>query len=223
MGETTWARVTGIVAIVSVIAWWTGAFIDAALGDPDPATADAADITAFMAGHATSGPARLAFALSAFLLIWFVAGLYDRLRQARVDPVIGTAALGSGLVAAALMLMGNAGWLAAAFPAVGRLDQDATVLAYAVQLAPGMTAAIGFAGLLLAVGIAAIIHRVLPRWLGWAAVVIAIGELVGYLDPLAGPLAPIMILRMLWIVAVGVVLIARPVPKLAPHLVPAVA
>lgn len=98
------------------------------------------------------------------------------------------------------------------------------MLAYALRLAPGLTAAVGFAALLLAVGFASIVHHAMPRWLGWAAVVIALGELVGYLDPLAGPISGnVLMLRMLWIVVVGVVLIAQPVHRTAAQPVPATA
>lgn len=214
MSEGLWIRQAGVAGICSVVAWWTGAVVDAALGDPDPASAGADDIAAFMGGHAVSDSARLAFALSAFLVIWFSAGLYARLRTARAPDVLATTTLGSGLVAAALMLAGNAGWLAAAFPAVRRLGDDADVVTYALQLGPGLAAAVGFAGLLLGAGLASIVVRALPRWLGWSAVVVAIGELVGYLDPLTGPFSgTFLMLRMAWIVIAGVVLLARPVRR----------
>lgn len=207
MSDKVWMRVAGAAGIGYIVAWWVAVFTAASGGGegPDPAVADRTETVDYMTGLTVNSAGRFGFALAALLLVWFAAGLSARLRHAGSSSVVSAAALGGGLLAAALMLMGNAVLLGQQFPAMTELGDDTLLLINALQLAPGILSEVGFAGLLIAVGIGSIASRALPRWLGWPAVVIGALELVDAVDPLGAPVPMIVLVRMLWIVIAGVV------------------
>ena len=66
---------------------------------------------------------------------------------------------------------------------------------------------------LLAVGALAVATRVLPRWLGWSALLFGVLGLLSILGGLNGP--PAILLFFVWILAASIYLLAGPRPTAA--------
>jgi hypothetical protein len=81
------------------------------------------------------------------------------------------------------MLVGNSGWLAADFRAVQASGAADLAQLWALGLAPGILSTITSATLLAATALASFRSGVLPRTLGYSAAVIAVGLLVGSVEP----------------------------------------
>lgn len=147
--------------------------------------------------------------LALLALVVFVAYLWRVLRDAeRGDGWLAGVALAGGLIGATIKLAS----LPAAFAALYRADdgisaQVATALidmnnaAFALTWAPT-------ALMLAATAAVALRTGVLSRWLGWSALVIAVG-LLASLPFFASSDAPTFLLALIWIVAASVVLIRR--------------
>ncbi|MCE0761309.1 DUF4386 domain-containing protein [Pseudonocardia kujensis] len=148
----------------------TGAVLGAS--GPRPGT-DAAAALAWTAAHGTLLSVGAAVLLgSAFPLVVYAATAVRRLRRLGVSapgPSMGYA--GAVLAAGALSLSGLVGWVAAQTAGLG----DAA-LARALAWLWFATGGIGFVAplglLLLGLGVPALIRRLVPRWLAWAALVI---------------------------------------------------
>jgi hypothetical protein len=146
--------------------------------------------------------------LSVIALIWFLAALWAAIRRTEGDPaLLAMVAFGSGLVGIASVTGG--GWAMAIFriregldPQLGRMLFDLGNFAFA-------TSWIFFASLLLAAGLGAILNGALPRWLGWASIIVAVGLLAGRII-WTSPAAFIpWVLFWLWLIIVSVILIRR--------------
>ena len=155
-----------------------------AKGDPDPSLAIIGEVASFMSEHPGRIASRYLVAIAAVLLLLFAAGLRARIRrQEGGDDTLSSVVWGAGLLTVGLMLVGNSAWLAADFHAVeGSGAADLTLL-WALGLAPGILGTISSAMLLAAAAIASLRLGVLPRTLGYAAGVIAVGLLVGSVEP----------------------------------------
>ena len=146
--------------------------------------------------------------LSFIALIWFLGALWAALRRAEGDPgLLSLVAFGSGLVAIAALTGG--GWAMVVFriqegvdPQIARTLFDLGNFAFA-------TSWVFFASLLLAAGIAAIQYGALPRWLGWASIIVAIGLLAGRIIWTSQAAFVPWVLFWLWLIIVSVILIRR--------------
>jgi hypothetical protein len=146
--------------------------------------------------------------LSFIALLWFLGALWAAMRRAEGDPaLLSMVAFGSGLVGVAALTGGT--WAMAVFriregldPQIGRTLYDLGKFAFA-------TSWVFYASLLLAAGVAAILYRTLPRWLGWASIIVAIGLLVGRIIWTSQAAFVPWVLFWLWLIIVSVVLIRR--------------
>jgi len=178
-----------------------------------PATSASPDaIGAYISNHPPSaaqwaGVYLEVLALLAFVV--FVGYLWRVLRDAERDGGwLAGVALSGGLLSAAIKL----GSLPAALAALYRADdgissQVATALidmnniAFALTWAPTALMLSATAGVALRTG-------VLPRWLGWSGIAIAVG-LLASLPFAASADPPTFLLALIWIVAASVVLVRR--------------
>jgi hypothetical protein len=184
-------------------------------GNSPPESASPQRLAHYLVSHPTGTPqwtGAFLELLALLALIVFGAYLFTALRQHDRDGFLPVLALGAGVATAAVKL----GSFGPAFAAHYR----------AKELSPQLVAAlldinsVGFAldmaltGLLLAAaGGAALQTGVLPRWLAWAGIAIAV-LLVGTV-PLAVTtgFGPAFLLGLLWTVAASVSLLRRAEPR----------
>jgi hypothetical protein len=167
-------RQGGPPLLVPALAFAALTVVGAVLGSsgPRPDT-DAAAALAWTAAHGTLLSVGAALLVgSAFPLVVYAATAVRRLRRLGVTapgPAMGYA--GAVLAAGSLVLSGLVGWVAAQTAGLG----DAA-LTRALAWLWFATGGIGFAAplglLLLGLGVPALIRRLVPRWLAWAALVI---------------------------------------------------
>jgi hypothetical protein len=146
--------------------------------------------------------------LSFIAFIWFLGALWAAIRRAERDPaLLSMVAFGSGLVAVATLTGGA--WAMAVFriregldPQIGRTLYDLGNFAFA-------TSWVFFASVLLAAGVAAILYGALPRWLGWASIIVAVGLLAGRIIWTSQAAFIPWVLFWLWLIVISVVLIRR--------------
>ncbi len=151
--------------------------------------------------------------LSSFLLIFFFARLWVRLRRAEGDPGwLSIAALAGAILGIAAGLGDKAAFYALAAQAGHGLEvQEAITLQ---DIAQGFFSLAGAYTGVLFVGAAALVilrARALPRWLGWGAGAIVVLNLVSLLVPTSVGIRPIGFpLLILWLLATSVVMLVRP-------------
>ncbi|HEY7179337.1 MAG TPA: hypothetical protein VH305_09195 [Gaiella sp.] len=145
------------------------------------------------------------------LLIVFVGRLWALLHAAEgAGAWVATTALGAALAALTVLFVGDATMMGAAFSA-GRHGLDPAVVGgmYTVQWYADLTFGAANAVFFAAASVLVLWRGVLPRWLGWFALVVAIALVVTVPFGPGTTMEPPHILGFLWIVAVGVVMIAR--------------
>jgi hypothetical protein len=149
-----------------------------------------------------------------FAFFWFVGAVRNRLRVPETpEGGLPALAFGGGVAAATLMLVSNAANLAGAF----RADEDGAIdpaVAAALNdissLIIGIAAPVALAVFVAATGIVSITTGVLPRWLGWLSLLLALGFLIPFISFVFWvPFA-------LWVLAVSVLLYLRPHEQPAP-------
>ena len=124
--------------------------------------------------------------LAIFAFFWFVGAVRNRLRV-RETPEGGLPALafGGGISAATLVLIANAATMAGAFRADedGQIDPAAAAaLNDLSSIIIGIAAPVALAVFVAATGVVSIATGVLPRWLGWLSLLLALGFLVPYVS-----------------------------------------
>jgi hypothetical protein len=166
--------------------------------------ASAAKVVALYRAHDNANKVAVVLVLIAAVLVALFA---TRLREAlRGDPLgdglAPLAAFGGGVILSGGLALGAAVHLAL----INAADHQFAAAAQALNLLDNydvLAIMAGMATLLLAAGIATVRQPVLPRWLGWTAIV------VGVLS-VAGPIGFIgAALGALWIIVVGILLSTR--------------
>jgi hypothetical protein len=116
--------------------------------------------------------------IATLALLWFFAGFWAVLRAAEgAPPWRSVVALGSGL--AFLILVMRPGWDLAGFRVDDGLDPQIARLAYDDGNLGFANAWLALASFLFAAGWIIVSSRAIPVWLGWVALVAAVGFLVG--------------------------------------------
>ena len=146
--------------------------------------------------------------IAIFAFFWFVGAVRNRLRV-RETPEGGLPALafGGGIAAATLLLVANAANMAGAFRAEedGEIDPAvAAALNDISSLIIGIAAPVALAVFVAATGIVSIATGVLPRWLGWLSLLLALGFLIPYISFV------FWVPFGIWVLAVSVLLYLRP-------------
>ena len=197
-----WLALCGVVAavLVPVAVFVVG-------GNSPDKNATAAKVLSFYRAH--DGANRLGalmVLIAAALLVLFAARLHEVLRRSDSGTdVLPLAAFGGAVLASAGLSLAAVVHLAL----VSAADDLFASAAHTLNVLDSFSfeaAVIGFAALFLAAGIATVRQPVLPRWLGWAAIVIGVLSM-------AGPLGLIgFLLGLIWILVVGIMLLARKDP-----------
>lgn len=209
-------RVGGITAIFSVALLVASSFF--LREGPSDEIATPEQITSFYTQNETT----LAIGVSLSILswaffIWFLGGLSDAVSQAESSSGrLSTIAFGSGLLTAGLFLASSA---LSSMPLLVDLGKaDSPLIWYSIagtSEALGDVTTVTRGVMVLAVSWAAIRLAAFPKWLGWSGIIIAVLSLVGSGFPISGgPFGLIWFLGfalfLVWVLAIGVVLVARP-------------
>ena len=199
MTQNRWLGLCGVAAALLIP---LGIIVLGGNAPKDDASAD--KVVSYYRGHLNSNRvAALMVTIAAVLLVLFAARLWEVLRaDGRGTPVFPLAAFGGGLVASAGLVVSAS----LHFALVQAADRQFPAVAQALNVLDNndfFAILGGFAALFLASGIATVLRPVLPRWLGWAAIVIAILSL-------AGPIGFIgFLLGLVWTLVVGILLFVR--------------
>ena len=145
------------------------------------------------------------------LLIVFAGRMWAILREAEgAGGWIATTGFGAALAALTVLLVGDATVMGAAFSAgrdglvTGVVGAMYTVQWY-VDLVYGAVNAVFFA----AAAVLVLRHGALPRWLGWLALVVAVGLVATVPFGPGATMEPPHVLGFLWIVAASFAMIVR--------------
>lgn len=207
MEASTWERRGILMGVVAAILTVIG-FIIAGSGSPD-----FLDKPQEIANYYTDDSGRIIVGsyiglLSTAALIWFIGELRARMRRHEDGSGrLTNIAFGGGLVAAAMFLLVDLTNLAAAMRADednGILPATAATLNDVSNLALG-TGALALSVLALAVAAHAFRTGMLPRWLAWATIAMALVALTPWSFIAA-------FISLPWVVTVAVVLYLRDAP-----------
>ena len=200
-----WAPLSGIIFVVLM---FVGTFFVADVPDPDAAQQQLATYLADSSNHTRNLVGAYIWVVGALAFLWFVTGLRSVLRRAEAGAgTLANLVVGAGVIYSALMMASAVAFAAVAY-AVGL--RGATVSdPDCVRVLPQMAWMIlllgaGFAGLLLVLtaSILSLQTGVLPRWLAWLGVVVAI---VLLFDVIYVNIVPLLI----WVLAASIVLLMR--------------
>jgi hypothetical protein len=199
MTQRRWLALCGVVAplLVALAIFFVG-------GSTPDDKASAAKVVSFYRSHANaSRAAALMVAIGAVLLVLFGARLRELLHGDRLGTdVFPRAAFGGAVISSAALLLAAVGHLALVTAADHRFATPAQTL-NVLDSTVFFAVTGGFAVLLLSAGIATVAGPVLPRWLGWTAIVIGILALAGPIGFLG------FLLGLVWILVVGILMFAR--------------
>jgi Domain of unknown function (DUF4386) len=219
MNRMSWERigaVSGILFVVTIVATF---FVPSTPDVDDPAAqireSLVDDRNGLIAGIYLSG-------LAAFFFLAFLAALYLRLRRAESEAGPSVLALLGG-VATTVMVLAVTGVVLAL---VAAADEDAgdEALRALLELDGALFIPTGFffAAFHVGAGLSILGSGVLPRWLGWASVVIALVFLVALFglfseDDEGGPLGIVYFLdllaSLLWALATSILMLRRPLER----------
>ncbi len=196
----------GLLAGALAAALWTaGVFLLEGAGNPaDPASG--APIAEFYRDD------RVAILISAtlhglggVLFLWFVASLRSALEAAGAPRWLATAMLVGGTAGGAMMLLLTGGQSTGATTDSELLTPDTATVFWRLAHGVFVAAELALAVFLGALAILALRGVLLPRWLGWFGLVIAILLLI---PPIGW--AALLFLLPLWLIIASVVLWRRP-------------
>jgi hypothetical protein len=195
-----WLALCGVVAalLVPVALFFVG-------GSNSPSdSASATKVLSFYRDHKNANQvAAMMVAIAAVLLVLFAARLREVLRGSDIGAgVLPLAAFGGAVLASAGFSFAAVVHFALVAAADHRFVTAAQTLNVLDSNAFGVVF-VGFAIMFLAAGIATVRRPVLPRWLGWAAIVIGVLSM-------AGPIGFVgFLLGFIWILVVGIMLLVR--------------
>jgi hypothetical protein len=173
MNDDRWEQYGAAAGLLFVVLLVVGAFIAGSPPKPDDSAKKIADFFNDHNGALKAGAFLGGLAVPAFL--WFLGSVWSRVRRVDEARRLATIAAGGGVAA---LTLATAGGAVTATTALLIKDLGPSAKLFYV-LAGAMTSSSGFgvAAFTAAVGIAAIRNAVFPAWLGYAALVIAIGWL----------------------------------------------
>ena len=149
-------------------------------------------------------------ALSLIAFLWFLGSLWSALRRAEGELAwLSFVAAASGLMIVATVSAGS-GWQLAVFRQAEGLDPQIARLLFDQGNFAFANAWVMLASLSLATGVVSIRTGALPRWLGWAGMLIAGGLLAARAAWASSGLVFVPFgLCYLWLIAISIVLIRR--------------
>ena len=214
MNLARWAPVSGILYVILWVVVIIG--LDSDTGDSD------ADIVSWYADSGNRDKQLVGFFLvlaASLCFLWFLSVLRGRLAQAEgTAGVKTTLAFGAGLVAVTLWMIASAIWMAISF-AVGDTDEF-VVDPNMDRLLGNLGYALWFAGttiallVVLCTALVGLRGQVIPRWLAWVSVVVAITMLASFVFlPFLIWLGWVLVVSLIWLFAKPEV---DPVPPATP-------
>jgi len=196
-----WAPLGGIIFVVLMV---TGTFFVADV--PDAPQQQIADYLADSGNHTRNIIGAYMWVLGALAFLWFLTRLRSVLRAAQ-GGILPNVGFGAGVIYSALMMASGVAFAAVAY-AVGLRDAPVSNPDL-VRVLPQMAWMIlllgaGFAGILLVLTACTVSFQtgVLPRWLAWLGIVVAI---VLLFDVIYVNIVP----RLVWVLAASIVLLMR--------------
>jgi hypothetical protein len=211
-------RLAGVSGVLFVVLIYSGVILgDTGIlgGEPEPPPDAGGEefVAYFTSSHSALLLKSYLVSLSFCFFLIFLVGLYNAvLRDEQRLRMLGLVAFSGGVTATALQLASQAlQWAGASSAQKGLEPQTASVLRE-VGTILWVTAWFPLAVLLAATALGvAVTHALLPRWLGWAAGVLAVGFLGVALLMALSPASLIWIfvymLFALWIIATSIILI----------------
>jgi hypothetical protein len=227
MRDRLWARLTAAAGIAFVVLMAAAVIL---MGEePAPDTSIAGVQAYFVENRSSVLAASYLDGVGALILVGFAAGLAGLAQRSSSDPwsVIGRLIVGGAVATAAVAVVLDMARAALAFRAADAEPATVQVL-YDLYLMPLVL--LPFATFQAAVGAGILRSTVLPRWLGWSALVLAALSLTGAAgngDP-RGPVAMLgfiggFALFGLWtLVVCGMLLARRELAEPAPQPRPAI-
>lgn len=222
MNNARWEQIGAAGGIVFVVLQMAAQALIQVGGTEPPFDATADTIVAFFMARNSQlfALGNYLSSLSLIAFLWFLGSLWCALRRAEGESGwLSFVAVASGLMIVAAVSAGS-GWPLAVFrrdegldPQIARLLFDQANFAFA-------NAWVMLASLSMATGIISIRTGALPRWLGWAGVMIAAGLLAARAVWATSGLVFIPFgLCYFWLIAISVVLIRRAGATASPQLV----
>ena len=198
-----WAPLAGIKLVVLMV---TGTFFVADVSDADAPRQQIADYLADSGNHTRNIIGAYMWVLGALAFLWFVTRLRSVLHGAQ-DGILPNVVFGARVIYSAFMMASGATFAAVAH-AVGLRDAPVSnpdlvrvlpEMAWMFLLLGG-----GFAGILLVLTACIVSFQtgVLPRWLAWLGIVVAI---VLLFDVIYVNIVPLLV----WVLAACIVLLMR--------------
>ena len=148
--------------------------------------------------------------LAVIPFVWWLSVLWARLHRAEgTAGWLSVATLGFGLVAATQLVSGG-GWTLAMGRIEEGLDPQLARTLFDMGNLNFVDIWVSFAGMLIAASVLSIRTGALPKWLGWAGMVVALGLVIarGFWEQ-SGMVVFIYAFFWLWMIVTGVVLIRR--------------
>ena len=219
MKDRQWARLAGVSGILFVVLTYTSVILGdteilGGLGEPPPGAGGEEWLAYFTTSHTAlllkSNLGLLAFC---FFLI-FIGGLCNAVWGAHERlQTLGLVVFGSAVTATALQMASSALTWAEVRSAQKGLDPQMASVLREVDFILLVSAWFPLAVLLAATALGVALTQALPRWLGWAAGVLAIGFLGAALLIAVSPHSLVWIfvymLFALWIIITSSILIRR--------------
>jgi hypothetical protein len=204
--RTTWNRYSPLAGVAAVILWIIGVFI-AESGDAsrDDETA-LSTLRWFVTDESEITAGEITFAFGVLLFIWFLGAVRTALLAREPSGHLTAIFYGAGILAAGAMLIQAAVLIQPSFMDEGTLTPQAAQTLAIISDAMFGVIELTLAVALSAAGLVILATRVLPAWLGWATVALALLLLIvpiGWIGVIFG--VP------LWILVVAVLLFMRPV------------
>jgi len=195
MSDRRWLALCGVAAPVLIVV-----AIMSSGGTPQgDATAD--KVLSYSRAHLTATRVTgVMVAIGAVLLVLFAARLRELLRDG--SEVFSLAAFGGAVLGSAGLLFA----VAVHFSLADAADHNFLEPAHTLNILDNdslIAAVLGLSVLYFAAGIAIVRRPVLPRWLGWAAIVIGVVSLAGPIGFIATALG------LVWLVVVGILMFLR--------------
>ena len=205
MADSRWDRLALLAGVAFVLMFVVGYVVTTAAGDAPGDKATAEEMLAYYVNDsASAGIGAYLWTLSAVPFLWFLASLRSTLRAVEgASGRLSTAALAGGIAGIALLVVSAATNFGAIFIAD---DDNLTAEAAQALFTLGLTAFLAaflFMGIMAgATAIVALRTRLLPKWIAWTGLVIAIGLLTP-------AVFFVFFLFLVWIVVLSVALYRR--------------
>lgn len=207
--DRRWSRYAPLAGVLAVALWLIAAIVmETASNNPDGDSTPEEIAAYFNDNDGRIIVSGFVFMLGSALFLWFLGSLRERLMTAegaagRIPAIV----FASGIVMAAMGMATVAPTIGGAFAAEeGGVDPGSAQAFWQIGdgfFVGGIAACFTF---FLASGLAALRTRVLPAWLGWASLVLALATLIPWISWI------VLIFGVpLWILVVAALLFMRPV------------